>query len=211
MKKRVVIADEHAAVRQMLALLLSSGGAYEVVAEARTGYEALKACRQFAPRLLICDLLLPELSGVELLRIVRAELRETKVLVFSGTLNRQLIFSALEIRPHAFVQKQDSLATLQDALRAVEAGCSYLTPLATGALDEARIHGGKWPTLTGRQRAVLQMVAEGMSSKEMASRLGIATKTIEHYRAQVMERLDLHDVAGLTRYAVRAGFVSLES
>lgn len=207
MKTNVVLVDDYCSVRQMLALVLEREGGYAVVGEARTGYEAMKVCAQVRPRLVILDLALPEMNGLEVLRRLRAESREVRVLVYSGVENRELILETLRERPHGFVHKRDALATLREALRAVTAGGTFLTPFATDLLDLARGAGPGRAALTGRERAVLQMVAEGMSNKEMADRLGLAAKTVEHHRAALMEKLGLHDVARLTRYAVQLGVV----
>jgi DNA-binding NarL/FixJ family response regulator len=211
MNTNVVLVDDYCSVRQMLALVLEREGGYAVVGEARTGFEALKVCARVRPRLVILDLALPELNGLEVLRHLWMDSREVRVLVYSGVENRELILETLRERPHGFVHKRDELLTLREALRTVTAGGSFLTPFATELLDAARGTGPVRPVLTVRERAVLQMVAEGMSNKAMADRLGIAAKTVEHHRATLMEKLDLHDVARLTRYAVRLGMVPGES
>lgn len=210
MKNRVVVVDDHASIRQMLGIVLAREGPYEVVGEAGTGFEALKLCRKVKPQIVVLDLVLPELNGVEVLRALRSESRETRCVVYSGTLNRSLIVEALQARPHGFVHKSDALPTFCEALRAVTNGCSYFTPFATRFMDDDRQAGTPDRRLTDRERAVLQMIAEGMSNKEMASRFSIAPKTVEHHRAQVMLKLGMHDVATLTRYAVRLGLVPSE-
>ncbi len=210
MKTRVVVIDDHASVRQMLALVLAREGSYDVVGEAGTGFEALKACRKLKPHLVILDLVLPELNGAEVLRTLRAELRDARFMVYSGATSRTLIVEALKARPHGFVHKTDALATFCEALRAVASGCCYFTPFATKLMDDDRYAAHESSALTDRERAVLQMIAEGMTNKEMASRFSIAPKTVEHYRAQVMQKLWMHDVATLTRYAVSRGLVSAE-
>lgn len=210
MKNRVVVVDDHASIRQMLGIVLAREGPYEVVGEAGTGFEALKLCRKVKPQIVVLDLVLPELNGVEVLRALRSESRETRCVVYSGTLNRSLIVEALQARPHGFVHKSDALPTFCEALRAVTNGCSYFTPFATRLMDDERQTGTPDRRLTDRERAVLQMIAEGMSNKEMASRFSIAPKTVEHHRAQVMQKLGMHDVATLTRYAVRLGLVPSE-
>ncbi|MEI9896218.1 MAG: response regulator transcription factor [Chthoniobacter sp.] len=210
MKTRVVIVDDHASIRQMLGMVLAREGPYEMVGEAGTGFEALKVCRRVKPQLVVLDLILPEMNGAEVLRTLRAEMRETRFMVYSGTLNRSLIVGALQARPHGFVHKTDALATFCEALRAVVGGCCYFTPFATKLMDDERQVSTASARLTDRERAVLQMIAEGMSNKEMASRFSIAPKTVEHHRAQVMQKLGMHDVATLTRYAVRVGLVPVE-
>jgi DNA-binding NarL/FixJ family response regulator len=159
----------------------------------------------------VLDLLLPELNGVEVLRALRAEMRDSRFIVYSGTLNRSLIVEALQARPHGFVHKSDALPTFCEALRAVTGGCCYFTPFASKLMDAEFQSNTTASRLTDRERAILQMIAEGMSNKEMASRFSIAPKTVEHHRAQVMQKLNIHDVATLTRYAVRLGLVSADA
>lgn len=210
MKTRVVVIDDHASIRQMLAVVLAREGPYEVVGEAGTGFEALKVCRKHKPQLVVLDLVLPELNGVEVLRTLRAEMRDSRFMIYSGAVNRGLIVEALQARPHGFVHKSDALATFCDALRAVSNGCSYFTPFATKLMDEDRQTGAASPQLSQRERSVLQMIAEGMSNKQMADRFCLAPKTVEHYRAQLMQKLGMHDVATLTRCAVRMGLIEVE-
>ena len=210
MKTRVVVVDDHASIRQMLGIILAREGPYEMVGEAGTGFEALKVCRKLKPQLVVLDLILPELNGLEVLRAIRAEMRDVRCMVYSGTLNRSLIVEALQARPHGFVHKTDALGIFCEALRAVTGGCSYFTPFATKLMDDERHLHTAAAHLTDRERAVLQMIAEGMSNKEMAERFAIAPKTVEHHRAQVMQKLGMHDVATLTRYAVRMGLVAAE-
>ena len=173
MKTNVVLVDDYNSVRQMLALVLEREGGYEVVGEARTGFEALKVCARVKPRLVVLDLSLPELNGLEVLRRLRADSRDVRVLVYTGTDNRELILETLRERPHGFVHKRDPLAILREALRTVSSGGSFLTPFATELLDTAHGSAAAGPRLTDRERAVLQMVAEGMRNKETAERLGI--------------------------------------
>jgi DNA-binding NarL/FixJ family response regulator len=157
------------------------------------------------PGLVIAALALPEMSGAEMIHAMREERREVRILVYSGTRNGELIGAAMAARPHGFVHKTDSLATLREALAAVERGCSFFTPFATRLMDEPA--KGLVAALSARERTVLQMVAEGMSTKQVAGRLSISPKTVEHYRTALMQKLGLRDVASLTRYAVRSGLV----
>lgn len=208
MKTRVVLVDDHVSLRQMLAAILIREDEYEVVGQAGSGLEALRVCREVPHELVILDLLLPELCGMQVLRRLRAELPRTRVIIYSGTLNQMQIVQTLRLRPHGFVEKTDSLQTLREALRAVAAGRAYFSRFASSLL--ADVQDAIFLDLTHREQEVLQLVAESRSSKEIAARLGLAVKTVENHRAHLMEKLHLHDVAALTRYALRTGLVSLE-
>ena len=206
MKKRVLIVDDHAAVRHMLAAVLTRETGYDVVGEAGTGLRALEMCGRLTPDVVVLDLVLPELCGLQVLRRLREDKARSRVLIFSGTANQALIVQALKCHPHGFVEKSDTLQTFWEALRAVAAGGIYLSPYASALLGDARSDDSL--DLTRREQEILQLVAESRSSKEIAARLGIALKTVENHRAHLMAKLHLHDIAALTRYAVRNGLVS---
>jgi DNA-binding NarL/FixJ family response regulator len=209
MKTRVMVVDNQISFRQMLGALLPREGAYEFVAEAGTGLEAIHLLATQKPDLVVLDLALPELNGVGLLQHLREEARATRTLVYCGTTHREMILEGLLARPHGFVLKREPWSAFQEALRMVNSGCSYFTRFVTRMLDEAGSARSGW-TLTPREISVLQMVAEGRTNKEMARQLAISVKTVEHHRSHIMEKINLHDVAGLTRYAVRHGLVSLD-
>ena len=211
MKKRVVIIDDHTSVREMLALLLSRDGTYEVVGQAESGRAALALCRKTRPDIVILDLVLPEINGSEVLRHLRGNTPSPRVLIYSGTSNRTLVLEALRCQPHGFVEKGDSFTTLRQALDAVSAGCTYFSAFATGMLRSLPGPAEREKTaLSSREREVLQMIAEGLSSKEISSRLSVAVRTVENHRANLMQKLHLHSIAGLTRHAVREGMVEIE-
>ncbi len=210
-KTHVVVVDDHVSIRQMLGIVLAREGPYEMVGEAGTGFEALRICRLLKPELVILDLVLPEMNGAELLTMLREELRETRFLIYSGVVSPELMIEALQAKPHGFVHKTDDWAVFREALRAVAAGCCYYTPVATRLLNQPRTTSLVRVALSERERQVLQMIAEGMSNKEMAKRLGLSIKTIEHHRAHIMDKLGMHDVATLTRYALRLGLVPTEA
>ena len=210
MKTSVVIVDDHASVRQMLAVMLEKEGYYQVVAQGRTGFEGVHLCQQHRPHMLIVDLLLPEMSGNELIQQMRESMRELRILIYTGSVHKELAIEALRARPHGFVHKRDSLETFLEAARTVRQGGSYLTPFATRLLDEScGIEPSRFQ-MTARERLILQMVGEGLSSKEMAVRLDVTPKTVDHHRANLMQKLGVHDIAGLTRLAVRKGLVPLD-
>lgn len=208
MKTQVALVDDHVAIRQMLRVVLEREGEYEICGEAGTGLEAMAMLRRTRPRVVVLDLMLPECSGVEVMRMMREEKLETRVLLFSGTLSRDLMMEGLRAEPHGFVHKDEVLSVLREAMRLVADGGVYFTRMAAAIRDEVRAMDAGWDALSPRERAVLQMIAEGHGNKQMADKLKVAPKTVEHYRAHVMEKLGLHDVAALTRCAVRRGLVS---
>ncbi len=205
MKKRVVLVDDQTSTRQMLASQLRREPGFEVVGEADNGIEGLALCRKEAPDLVILELALPELCGMEVMRRLRAAAPAPRMLVFSAATEREQVAGALRCRPHGFVGKREPLQSLFEAIRVVMAGGLYFTQFATSVFQETL--GTRHFALTAREREVLQMIAESRSSKEVAARLGLAVKTVENHRAHIMEKLHLHDVAALTRYAVRHGMV----
>jgi DNA-binding NarL/FixJ family response regulator len=209
MKKRVLLVDDHVAIRQLLATLLGTWPGYEVVGEAGCGTRAMELCLQVRPDVVILDLMLPGLCGVEVLRRLSAS-SGARVLIFSGTSNESLLVDALRCRPAGYVAKGDSLKTLREALDAVAMGANYFTPFAARHLYGSRVAGPENGPLSPREREVLQLVAGSLSSKEIASHLGISLKTVENHRSRLMEKLRMHDVASLTRYAVRNGLVGVE-
>jgi len=209
-KVRLVMADEHISVREMTAAALHLEGCYEVVGHARTGWEAVEVCGRLRPDVAIVDLLLPGLNGAEVVRRIRTELPETRVLVYSGKVHTTLAAEALRAKPHGYVQKQDTLETLRAGVRAVAQGQCFFTGFAAGLLHEPPERDRQFASLSERERVVLQMVAEGWQTKEIAVRLGIAPKTVEHHRASLMGKVERRDVAGLTRFAMKVGLVPPE-
>ncbi len=205
----VVVVDGLAGVRQMVAPAL--GGDYQVVAEAGTGVEAMRILKTVIPKVVILDLILPELSGLSVLQYLLGVERGPRVVIFSATRHEDLVVEALRMRPHGYVHRGNAFDTLIMALETVTRGGTYFCPFATQALDSRRGQGvSGWDDLSERERAVALLVAEGLSSKEAARRLNLSPKTVEHYRGRVMQKLGCREVTALTRYAVRRGLVSLE-
>ena len=203
---RVMIADNQLSVRQMLGTMLRLQPGIAIVAETSGGLQAIEVCLRIRPDLLIMDLVLPELGGIEVLRRLRNVWPKLRVLIYSGDALQSTFLAALRSRPQGFVQKSDSWETVEEALRIVMGGGSYLTPFITNLLDVSlpdELRG-----LTAREREVVQMVAEGRSSKEIAGLLGVASRTVEHHRVHVRHKLGLRDVASLTRFAIRAGLIA---
>jgi DNA-binding NarL/FixJ family response regulator len=210
MKKRIVVVDDHVSIRDMLAWVLMREPCYEIIGEAGSGIEAMKVCALCRPDLLILDLVLPCLSGIEVLRRVRKEYPRTRILIFSGATNGAVVREALRERPHGYVEKLEGLKILKCAISTVSQGGSYFSMEASHLLSETMGSRSHAYDLSAREREVLQMIAEGRSSKQISSVLEVALKTVENHRANLMAKLDMHDVASLTRYAACRGFVPLE-
>jgi len=208
MKKKIVIVDDHASLRHMLAWILMREAGYEIIGEAGSGIEALKACGRHQPDVLILDLVLPSISGTEVLRRVRREQPAVRVLIYSGTCNAVLIREALRERPHGYVEKMEGLNVLREAISTVAAGGNYYSDATRNLMCECR--NDEPCGLSRREREILQLIAEGRSSKEICVMLAVALKTVENHRANLMAKLDRHDVASLTRYAAGQGMVALE-
>ena len=175
----------------------------------RLRLDAIKVCTSCRPDLLILDLILPCLSGIEVLRRVRRELPATRVLIYSGSTNGEDP-EALRERPHGYVEKLDGLKILREAISTIAQGGSYFSAVASHAMSGS---GWKRPNdsdLSQREREILQLIAEGRSSKQISGLLNVAVKTVENHRANLMAKLDMHDVASLTRYAACKGLVALE-
>ncbi len=212
-ERRVLVVDDQVSVRQLVAetVLKNGNGTCRIVGETGSGMEGLRLFRQHLPDMVIAALALPEMNGAEMVRAIRAERSDARILVYTGTRNRELILAALEAHPHGFVHKTDALALLHEALGAVSRGACFFSPFATRFFDEMGRPGpASSCTLSAKERQILQLVAEGQSTKEAACRLCISPKTVEHYRSGIMRKLGLRDVASLTRYAVRCGMVPAE-
>ena len=208
---RVVIADDHSVVRDLLRFQLgrSEPSRYEIVGEGGTGQEAVDVCLQTRPDLLVLDLMLPGLNGVEVFKRLQPKLPQLRVLFLSASSRIPLIAEALELGAQGYVSKPRSWETVLEAINLVAAGGKYFDPTVAHLAGRA----AKRPepeNLTAREREVAQLIAEGNSTKEIASLLGVSVKTIDKHRSRMMEKLHLHDAVAVTRYAINAGLVSLE-
>lgn len=205
MKYRVVLVDDHAAIRDLLKRALADHNEFEVVGEAENGIDALRICRKALPRLVLIDLLIPQLSGAQVIRRLRSDLPQMRVVVFSAAVDDVDIRQMVQSRPHGFVRKTEPLAILLTALRTVSAGGRFFSASIDRFLDcpIAEQHS----QLSDREIEILQLVAEGQTNKDIAQKVGIAVKTVDKHRTRVMEKLDLHNVAALTRYAIKTGLV----
>ncbi len=208
---RVVLADDHQLMRAGLRVLLDAMPDIEVVGEAGDGFEALHLVARFEPEVALLDIAMPGMTGLAVLREVRAKHPKTKVLMLSMYDGRDYVTEAIRSGAAGYLIKDAAVDELARALAAVARGETYLSPSISSQLAQAIMS----PTakaadseLTPRQEEVLRLVARGHSSKEIALELKLSIKTVETHRAQIMDRLDIRDLAGLVRYAIRIGLVS---
>ena len=210
---RIVIADDHAIVRAGVRAILSTKGDVTIAAEAADGRAALDAVAQHRPDVLVIDLTMPELNGMEAIGRVRALSPATKVLVLSMHAAPEFVRPALRAGALGYVVKGAGLDDLVTAIRTVAAGERFLDAQANASSlneDFEPESADDLERLTPREREVLQLVAEGFTNREIGERIGIAAKTVDVHRTSLMKKLDLHSAAALTRFALRRGLISHE-
>jgi DNA-binding NarL/FixJ family response regulator len=208
---RVILADDHRLVRAGLRALLDATPNIEVVAEAADGEEALRLIEEFKPDVALLDIAMPKLSGIAVLHQVKGVSPATKVLLLSMYDNDEYVAEAVRAGAGGYLVKDAAVEELGLALEALERGDVYLSPAISRKLAHAFSGGRASPGLTGRQTQILRLIAQGQSSKEVARTLGLSIKTIETHRTQIMDRLEIRDLAGLVRYAIRSGIIDADS
>lgn len=213
---RVLLADDHTIVREGVRLCLEAFGDIAVVAEAEDGQEAVQLSVQLRPDVAVVDLTMPRLNGVEAIRQIKREVPETEVVVLSVHDSEAYVVQALRAGAAGYVLKRNAATELAAAIRAAHEGQAYLHPaVARRVIDDylSRIHASEdavsepHERLTPREREVLQLAAEGHSTRAIAGLLCLSTKTVEHHRASLMTKLGLHGQTELVKYAIRAGLV----
>lgn len=208
--KRLIIVEDQTAVREMLAEILRLDPNYQLIGESGDGQSAVNLCLEAKPDLLILDAKLPGLNGVDILRSVAKKLPNMRVLVFSGYENPVLVREMLEAGAHGFVEKTAGLVEFKKGLETVANGGTYFGPAVAALLRDVVANpdaSSASDFLTDREREILQLVAESHSTREIAAKLGISVKTVDNHRTNLMRKLNLHDVASLTRYALEVGLI----
>lgn len=211
----VLLAEDHAIVREGLRALLELSRDFDVVGEAATGRDAVTLAVKLRPQVVLMDIAMPELNGFEATRQILRVAPKTRILVLSAYSDDQYVAQMSELGAAGYVMKQDSGRTLAQAIKAVASGQSYFSPCVGKRLQDAAdrafergatANKAERP-LTPREAEVLQLVAEGAANKQIALNLGISIKTVEKHRQQVMDKLDIHETAGLTRHAIATGII----
>jgi len=215
MSIRIVLADDHQIIRDGLRHLLKTQKDMEVLAEAEDGRSAVQLVGKIKPDVVILDVAMPDLNGIEAARQISSQYPNVRIVALSMHSDRRFVAEMLKAGASGYLLKDSAFEELAQAVRTVVAGKMYLSPQITGGIIEdyvLRLPNGRdsaASVLTPREREVLQLVAEGKSTKQIAGHLNVSVKTVETHRRQLMEKLDLHSVAELTKFAVREGLTSL--
>jgi len=216
-KVRIVIAEDHTILREGLRSLLSSNPSFEIVGEAEDGREAIKCVEKFKPDLILTDLSMPRMNGMEAIKEIKRESPTTKVLVLTVHRAEEYILATFRAGADGYLLKDSTHAELVMAVKKVLSGKHYISPEISEKVIEGYLDGRRtlktkssWETLTQREREILKLIAEGYKNKGIADDLCISVKTVEKHRANLMEKLDLHSIQALTAFAIERGLVSKE-
>lgn len=216
---RVLVVDDHAVIRQGLKMLLESRPELEVIGDCENGREALLAVERLTPDVVLMDVVMPGLNGIEATRQIRKASPTTRVVMLSGFVDEDQIIAALRSGASGYLVKSSDVAELVLAIQTVHRGNSYYSSALSNGFDLAEIqYQAKRPeqksgldTLTGREREVLQLIAEGHTNQQIANELVVSVKTVEAHKAHIMEKLHARTRTDLIRYALKKGIVNLES
>ncbi len=211
----VLLAEDHTIVREGLRMLLEAEEDIVVVGEADNGRKAIQLAKKLRPAVVVMDIAMPLLNGLEATRRIRKAIPATKVLILSAHSDEEYVEQVIALGAAGYLIKQTSASYLSKAIREVQKGNTYFSPSVAHRLgnldqkpsDQRGLVRKKGPALSSREMEVLQLIAEGRANKQVARELGISIKTVEKHRQHLMAKLDLHDTAGLTRYAISTGII----
>ena len=218
-KVRIVLVEDHTIVRQGIKLLLKLHDNYEVVSEASDGFRALEEVKAVLPDVVILDISIPKINGIETAKQIRKISPDTKIIVLTMYESKEFITRMLDIGVSAYLNKESTDTDLVTAIEATLKGQVFLSPSVSKVLVE-QLKGKKsdiqiseadresYDTLTDREKTILYLVAEGYGSKEIAKYLSISSNTINNHRTSIMKKLNIHDAVGLTKYAIRMGLLA---
>ena len=209
-KIRVLLADDHSILRKGVRMLINSQADMEVVGEAKTGREAIEEARKLKPDIVVMDISIPEINGIEATRQICNELAHTNVVALSMHKDSVYVREILRAGARGYLLKESEDDDLVKAIRSVHRGEAFLSPAISGAvLTDYRKHvSNPVDLLTSREREILTMVAEGKTNKEIANTLSLSVYTVESHRGSVMEKLNLHNAGDIVRFAIRNGLIS---
>jgi DNA-binding NarL/FixJ family response regulator len=211
----VLLVEDHTVVREGLRVLIEAFGDIEIIGEAKTGREAVQMTRDLRPEIVVMDIAMPSLNGLQATRQILKAFPKAKVLILSAHGDPEYVEEVVKVGARGYLLKQSSSKVVATAIRELQKGKMFFAPSIAKRLQEGyrKSHTGvglrkkKETQLTLREAELLQLIAEGHVNKLIASELGISVKTVEKHRQHLMEKLDIHDVAGLTRYAIAAGII----
>jgi len=213
-KHTVFIVEDHQLFREGLKAMLVGRGDLEIIGEAEDGYEAVKLINRLKPELVVLDLSIPKLSGISVMKEVKRQMSETRILALTIHESDQYILEAFDSGVDGYCIKDASREELMVAIDSVLVGKPYISPGISDLVIEGYLHGRKqvtnestWETVTQREREVLKLLAEGYTNKDIGSFLHISVKTVEKHRSNLIHKLDIHNVAQLTAYAIDKGLV----
>jgi two-component system, NarL family, response regulator NreC len=216
MKTRILLADDHKIFRDGLRNLIEKEAGMEVVGEAENGRKTIKLIEKLAPTICIMDVSMPDMNGIEATRKITSETPNVKVIALSMHSDRRFVLGMLEAGASGYLLKDCAFGELVNAIRQVASGSSYLSPKIADVVVQGYLTKipdsplTKSVSLTSREREILQLIAEGLSSKDIAAHVFLSIKTVETHRRNIMQKLNMKSVAELTKYAIREGLVSLD-
>ena len=212
---RIVIAEDHTILREGLKALLMSDSKFKVVGEAEDGRDAIRLAEKLEPDLILMDLSMPRMNGMDAIAEIKKRLSDIKIVVLTVHKTEEYILAALQAGADGYLLKDDTHAELMMAVKSVFSGKTYLSPAISEKVIEGYIEGRKtlktstsWDSLSRREREVLKLIAEGNKNKEIAEYLYLSLKTVEKHRSNLMKKLDLHNAAALTAFAIEKGLVN---
>jgi len=216
-KTKVLLVDDHTIVRQGIKALLDTQEGIEVVGEAEDGREAIEKAKQMAPNVIVIDITMPNLNGIEATRQIKKINPEMKVLVLTVHDNEEYIHRILQAGASGYLLKESAVSDLVSAINAVEKGDIFLSPsiskvVVKDYIRHVETESGDFDSLnvlTNREREVLQLIAEGHTNKNIAHELKLSVKTVDVHRSHIMDKLNIHDITGLVKYSIRKGLIKV--
>lgn len=203
--KKVIVIEDQTILRDLICQLVEGYTGMQVIAESGDGAEGYELCIEHTPDLVILDIMLPNLNGSEVLRRLKAKNPKINILIFSAAASNSMVNRLLKSGVTGYIEKDAGLGELEKAISLVADGRSYFSPRIVEAMRELMVNGGQddsLDSLTTREREIVQLIAESYSNKEIAAKLGMSVRTADTHRTNIMKKLNLHDVAALTRWAI---------
>jgi two-component system NarL family response regulator len=212
---RILLVDDHRMVREGLRAILEKDGAFSVVGEAGSGREAIRLAQKLRPNVIVMDVAMSDMNGIEATRQIRTLVPDARIVALSSHSDRRYVTAILEAGACSYVLKANAYDELVRGVDAARQGLKYLCAQVTSGIVESALEkgvaGSVYEILGAREREVLQLLAEGLTSSQIAQRLSVSTSTVETHRRNIMRKLDVHNVAELTKYAIREGLTALDA